>query len=273
MTAFRFSSSSLLRKILISSVRGYLGLTLRTMRWTFTVDPAARRLLTAQDGHTAIVAFWHEALPLTPALWWWAEPQNPTLRLHVLISRNKDGRLIADIVGPWRIWSIAGSSDTRGKNKGGAAAIRRMRARLRHGGIVAITPDGPRGPRRQAQQGAAALAAMVKMPIVPIGATCSGFRLKSWDRMIIPVPFGNGRFVCGAPLFHLNADGRSAEEAGQILSDAITDAMDKAETAMRCRTVTHQAPTEEFRPEPLDLMPSRLWATVATVLAPALPFF
>lgn len=273
MTAFRFSSSSLLRKILISSVRGYLGLTLRTMRWTFTVDPAARRLLTAQDGHTAIVAFWHEALPLTPALWWWAEPQNPTLRLHVLISRNKDGRLIADIVGPWRIWSIAGSSDTRGKNKGGAAAIRRMRARLRHGGIVAITPDGPRGPRRQAQQGAAALAAMVKMPIVPIGATCSGFRLKSWDRMIIPVPFGSGRFVCGAPLFHLNADGRSAEEAGQILSDAITDAMDKAETAMRCRTVTHQAQTEEFCPEPLDLMPSRLWATVATVLAPALPFF
>nr|WP_243444145.1 DUF374 domain-containing protein [Acetobacter persici] len=66
------------------------------------------------------------------------------MRLHVLISRNRDGRLIADIVGKWRIWSIAGSSDTRGKNKGGAAALRGLRSRLRHGGIVAITPDGPR---------------------------------------------------------------------------------------------------------------------------------
>lgn len=273
MRPFRLSSGSLLRKVLISSVRGYLGLTLRTMRWTFTVDPAARKLLTAQDGHTAIVAFWHEALPLTPALWWWAEPQNPTLRLHVLISRNRDGRLIADIVAPWRIWSIAGSSDTRGKNKGGAAAIRRMRARLRHGGIVAITPDGPRGPRRQAQQGAAALAAMVKMPIVPVGATCSGFRLKSWDRMIVPVPFGKGRFVCGAPLFHLHADGRSAAEAGQLLSAAITDAMGQAEAAMRSKVRIAHLPTEEFRPQPLDLMPSRLWATAATFAAPALPFF
>ena len=270
MARLPHSAGSFVRKILVSTIRGYLGLTLRTTRWTFSIDPEARDVLTCQDGRTAVVAFWHEVLPLTPALWWWAEPQNPAMRLHVLISRNRDGRLIADIVGKWRIWSIAGSSDTRGKNKGGAAALRRMRARLRHGGIVAITPDGPRGPRRQAQQGATALAALVRKPIVPVGVTCRGIRLNSWDKMILPLPFGRGHFVCGAPLILPREKEAQAEHsADRLLAEAITKVTLEAERPWVDRPGRQK---EKVWLAPLSLQPSRVWSWVATGLAPALPF-
>ncbi|MFT9025176.1 glycosyltransferase N-terminal domain-containing protein [Acetobacter indonesiensis] len=262
-----------MRNILISCIRAYLGFTLRTTRWTITVEPEAQKLLTVQDGHPAIVAFWHEVLPLTPALWWWAEPQNPDLRLNVLISKNRDGRLIADVVSRWRIWSIAGSSDARGKNKGGAAAVRRMRAKLRAGELVAITPDGPRGPRREAQQGAVALAKMVKMPVVPIGAACSGIRLKSWDRMILPLPFGKGKLVCGAPVSALMSADIPIEEAAAQLSDAITKTMDAAENAFSENSNSVRPAQETAFFKPLALKPSRIWAGTASFLAPVLPFF
>ena len=124
---------SALRAVMVAGLRAYLGFALRTTRWTIALSPKSQDWLTGQEGRVAVVAFWHEMLPLSPALWWWAEPHNPALRLRVLISRNQDGRLIADVVAPWRIWSIAGSSDARGKNKGGANALRQMRRSLRHG--------------------------------------------------------------------------------------------------------------------------------------------
>lgn len=270
MARLALSARSLARKVFVVTIRGYLGFTLRTTRWTFKVDPQARPLLTGQNGQTAVVAFWHEVLSLTPVLWWWAEPQNPALRLHVLISRNRDGRLIADVVGKWRIHSIAGSSDTRGKNKGGAAALRRMRSRLRAGGVVAITPDGPRGPRRQAQQGATALAALVSKPIVPVGASCWGIRLKSWDKMIFPLPFGRGYFVCGAPLVLPRQKDAAADfQPDHILAQAVTRVTTEAE--QHC-----QGPLEGQKEKqwlaPLSTRPSTLWHGVATALAPAFPF-
>lgn len=270
MPRLSFSAGPFFRKFLISTIRGYLGFTLRTTRWTFSIDPEARKFLTCEDGRTAVVAFWHEVLPLTPALWWWAEPQNPSMRLHVLISRNRDGRLIADIVGKWRIWSIAGSSDTRGKNKGGAAALRSLRSRLRHGGIVAITPDGPRGPRREAQQGATALAALVKKPIIPVGATCRGLCLNSWDKMILPLPFGRGHFVCGAPLtLSRDKELQAEHSADRLLAETITQVMAEAEQPW----VDHPGrQKEKIWLAPLSLQPSRVWHWVATGLAPALPF-
>lgn len=119
LRALKTDCKNVARKAGVWSLRQYLGFALKTTRWTFRVNEQAWPLLTSQNGQTAVVAFWHEILPLTPALWWWAEPQNPHIRLRVLISRNRDGRMIADVVAPWRIWSIAGSSDSKGKTKVG----------------------------------------------------------------------------------------------------------------------------------------------------------
>lgn len=234
------------------------------------MDPEARKVLFSEGGGAVVVAFWHESLPLIPALWWWSEAQNPAMRAHVLISRNRDGRLIADLIDPWRIKSIAGSSDKNRKKKGGAAALRRMQVLLRRGGLIALTPDGPRGPRRQAQQGAIALASSVKKPIIPIGATCQGIRLNSWDKMVIPVPFGRGHFVCGAPLFLSRKKGAQAgQNTDHLLTEAITQAMTQAEHPEIDQPGGQK---EKIWLGPLSLQPSRAWGWVATGLAPALPF-
>ena len=72
---------------------------------------------------------------------------------------------------------------------------------LQSGSLVAITPDGPRGPRHVVQPGVARLAALSGVPVVPAAAFCRpARRLGSWDRMILPLPFGRGRIVYGTPI-------------------------------------------------------------------------
>lgn len=261
------SVNGLIRSVAVCSIRTYLGFALRTTRWTFRIDPQSYLYLTSQEGRTAVVAFWHEVLPLTPALWWWAERQNPAVSLRVLVSRNSDGRVIADVVAPWRIWSIAGSSDTRGKSKGGAAAMRRMRASLLHGCLVAITPDGPCGPRRQTRRGAEALARFAGRPVIPMGASCSGIRLKSWDKMVLPLPFGRGVFVSGAPVWPA-AVTDPEQETAVSLQTHLNTLMDQAAREEQPRTGEHSVVLR-----PRATCPSRVWKGLGVLLAPVLPLY
>jgi 3-deoxy-D-manno-octulosonic-acid transferase len=242
------------RTLAIVLLRSYLRLTLGTTRWDFDIHPDARPLLTGQDDKPALVAFWHETLALTPALYWWGRRQNPALRLHVLISRNRDGRLVTDIVAPWGVQVITGSTDRRGKDnkskdKGGAAALRRLLDQVRDGSLVVITPDGPRGPRRQVEQGTVGLARLSGAPIVPVGLWCAHWRLGTWDRMMIPLPFGRGRVVCGPPVI-------VTREPPDREAARVGEAIDRA--------------TRAASPAP-SRVPQRLWAFLATGLAPALP--
>lgn len=184
------SASGLFRSIVVGAIRAYLGFALRTTRWTFKIDPQSYLYLTSQEGRTAVVAFWHEVLPLTPALWWWAERQNPAVHLRVLVSRNSDGRVIADVVAPWRIWSIAGSSNTRGKSKGGAAAMLRMRASLLHGCLVAITPDGPCGPRSRHSRGPKRWRGWWANLLFPWGHPAGPYGLNHGIKCFSPFPLG-----------------------------------------------------------------------------------
>lgn len=185
---------------LVRILRAYLKLALKTTRWQFEVEATARSLLTCQEGEPALVVFWHESLVLSPRLWWWALPQNPNLQLYVLISRNSEGRLITQVVDPWRIWAVQGSSSKKGQDKGGAAAFRELLKHTKAGHLIAITPDGPRGPRHHCHEGLVKLALLSKRKIVPVGAYCSSIRLNTWDKLIIPLPFGKGKMVCEKPI-------------------------------------------------------------------------
>ena len=79
-----------------------------------------------------------------------------------------------------------------------------MRALIRvleDGDQIVITPDGPRGPAREAAAGVAQLAALTQAPIIPCAAQTSARRvLATWDRMVLPLPFGRGVLVCAAPI-------------------------------------------------------------------------
>ncbi|AQS84373.1 MAG: glycosyltransferase N-terminal domain-containing protein [Acetobacter aceti] len=278
----RTVSASLGQRLLETAIRGWLGFALRTTRWRFEATPQARALLLQERGDGRqpglLVAFWHEALALSPALWWWTEPRNPSMRLHVLISRNNDGRLIARIVTPWRIPPIHGSSDKKGKNKGGAAALRQIRQVLAQGHTVAVMPDGPKGPRRVIQPGILALAEKSGIPILPVGVQCTCLRASSWDRMILPLPFGRGRIVCGEPV-HVKPGEREA--AGQTLTLRLTTAQDEAGqpadtypdtlASMPAQSVAEgpaRIPSEPNRAAPAR--PPILWSILTSLLAPGL---
>ncbi len=179
----------------------YLRFALRTTRWD----------LSGELGHyiearPAIFAFWHEALPLMPALWTRAVAHRAAEgvargRMHVMVSRNHDGRLIGGIMRGFGLDLVHGSSAKGNAQKGGAGALRALLGVLAGGDQVVITPDGPRGPARRLQPGVAQLAAMAGVPIVPCGAaTTLGRALPTWDRMVLPLPWGRGALVCGAPI-------------------------------------------------------------------------
>lgn len=114
----------------------------------------------------------------------------------MLVSRHRDGRLIGDIVSRFELDIVHGST-----SRGGATGMMTLARLLERGDLAAITPDGPRGPRRQAAPGVAQLAALAGVPVIPCAAaTTRRCMLRSWDRMLLPLPFGRGAVVVRAPV-------------------------------------------------------------------------
>jgi lysophospholipid acyltransferase (LPLAT)-like uncharacterized protein len=147
--------------------------------------------------------------------------------MHVLVSRHQDGRLIGDMMRSFGLDLVHGSSSKGAAQKGGASGMRALLAVLAAGDQVVITPDGPRGPRRQLARGVAQLAALAGVPVLPCAARSTRRRvLPTWDRMILPLPFGRGVLVCGAPI-HVPRD-RWADSL-PVIAAALTQAADEAE--------------------------------------------
>jgi lysophospholipid acyltransferase (LPLAT)-like uncharacterized protein len=157
----------------------YIALVARTTRWRLV--GAGPALAEIAAGRPLVIAFWHERLPVIPALFRLVVAEQPAaarLVPHVLVSRHRDGRFIGDAVGRFGVRMVYGSS-----TRGGAQALAGLARVLRAGDPVLITPDGPRGPRRQAAPGVAQVAALAGVPVLPVGAATSRHRLlPSWDR-------------------------------------------------------------------------------------------
>ncbi|MCO6419338.1 lysophospholipid acyltransferase family protein, partial [Siccirubricoccus sp. KC 17139] len=174
----------------------YLRFVFATTRWR--VEGAEHLRAVAAPG-PILAAFWHERLPLMPAAWLRAAQVVPALatrRAQVLVSRHRDGRFIADVCRPFRMEMVHGST-----RRGGATGLRMLLRLLAAGEVVVITPDGPRGPRRVAAPGVAQLAALSGLAVLPCAArTSRGLTLRSWDRMVVPLPFARGVIAFGPPV-------------------------------------------------------------------------
>jgi lysophospholipid acyltransferase (LPLAT)-like uncharacterized protein len=199
----------------------YLAFALRTTRWRVDGEENLAALIA---GEPHIVAFWHERLPLMPMPWLMVHrlPRCRTRPMHLLVSHHRDGRFIAAVLRRFEADVVLGSS-----SRGGAAGLRRLLGLLRDGGLVGITPDGPRGPRRQAALGVAQLAALSGAPVLPCAAqTSRRWVLRSWDRMVIPRPFGRGVVVYG-PVIAVAREGW--REVAPVIGAALTAAVDRAD--------------------------------------------
>ena len=206
----------------------YLGFALSTTRWRVV---GQAHFDAYQNGAPVIAAFWHEHLPLMPALWRRAQKATPGLKLSVLVSRHNDGRFIGEVVARFGLSLAYGSSSHGGRDRGGAAAALTLIEELRAGHQVALTPDGPRGPRRKAAAGVAQLAALSGVAVLPCAALARPCRvLPTWDRMVLPLPFARGVLVCGAPI---NVARDDAQNALPLIAQALKDVAEEAERLCR----------------------------------------
>ena len=169
---------------------------------------AARR-----DGQRVIFALWHgELLPLL----WHQRGED----VAIVISDHRDGEIIAQIAESLGYSTVRGSS-----SKGGSRALIGLMREIDAGRDGAITPDGPRGPARVFAPGAVVAAYRTGALIAPIRAHASrSWRLKSWDRFLIPKPFARVRVSFG-PLTGVDAASprEAAEQAPRL--QAILDAV------------------------------------------------
>ena len=82
---------------------------------------------------------------------------------------------------------------------------------LNEGGDVAVTPDGPRGPARQYAPGALVAAQRAAAPVLPVVARVDrAWRLRSWDRFIVPKPFARIVIAYADPAYVTAATPRDA---------------------------------------------------------------
>jgi len=206
----------------------YIRLVRWTGRWQVINGEVLARHWAAR--RPFIGCFWHGRLMMIRYLW------ATELPLAVLISRHRDGRLIARTVERLGIQTIAGSSAKGAADKGGAAALREVVRALKSGISVGITPDGPRGPRMRASPGAVAAARLSGAPLVPVAVAMWPRKVMgSWDRFLLALPFGRGVYVCGEPIeVPADADATQVTALTQRLEDALNQLSQRADALVGC---------------------------------------
>lgn len=157
----------------------------------------------------AVIVLWHEHLPACIRIF-------SGRGIHVLISRSADGDWAARACESFGYRVHRGSS-TRGGAGGMRTLIRGMEA---GGGLAGMALDGPRGPRRVPKSGSLWLARQRASSVVPVWVEAPrSFRLKSWDRSLIPFPFSKVTVRIGKP-FHPQGESQIAEAMRSLESAA-----------------------------------------------------
>jgi len=190
----RLMRSSFIAHLIGWLIAAYMVMIKYSTRWEVIYAERAEPIIKSGDGLIALT--WHSRFLMLNSAW----KKNYALP-HVLISRSRDGEIVAQTTKYLGLKSIRGSSKKLGhkKAKGGAKASRHMIEAIESGGCIVITPDGPRGPRQRLGHGPLRLAKLSGAPLLP--CTFSVSRRKqfdSWDKFILPLPFGRGQIIWGS---------------------------------------------------------------------------
>lgn len=113
-----------------------------------------------------------------------------------IISHSRDGEMQARIFERFGFRIVRGSTGRGGVR----AAVESIRI-LKRGGTMAFTPDGPRGPSGVVQDGIMVMAQKSGAALVPVGVAAKPcFRAPTWDRYLVPIPFGKAIMIFGDPM-------------------------------------------------------------------------
>ena len=156
-----------------------------------------------------IFVAWHGDLVSCPFNYF---KNRPNGIVKTMISQSKDGEIISKVYSLFGIDSIRGSS-----SKGGTKALISTIKEIKSGNDVALTPDGPRGPRHNVADGVIAIAQKSAAKIVVLNSKPTRYwQFRSWDKFILPKPFGKIDFYMSEPL---DVNNLEFEEARDIIKN------------------------------------------------------
>jgi len=191
------------------AIGGYMLFVGVTTRWT-RVNQQAVEPFWREAGGALVGCIWHGRFMQVHKLWAFG-PGVP--RAKMLISQSREGGVVAHASRAVGAEVIRGSAAKRGQQKGGAEALRSMARHIEGGGIICMTPDGPRGPRMCARKGPVQLAKLANAQLIGVTWASSNRIVftKSWDRFVLPLPFGRGALIWTDPIAPPAPDASDAE--------------------------------------------------------------
>jgi lysophospholipid acyltransferase (LPLAT)-like uncharacterized protein len=150
-------------------------------------------------GESALIGcIWHGRFTLVHKMWAFG-PGIPKAKM--LISQSREGGIVAHASRTVGAEVIRGSAAKGAKQKGGVEALRAMARHMEGGGVICMTPDGPRGPRMRVKKGPIQLAKIAGVPLIALTwSTNMRLVFDSWDRFILPLPFGRGALIWSDPI-------------------------------------------------------------------------
>uniref|UniRef100_UPI004047C686 lysophospholipid acyltransferase family protein n=1 Tax=Aliarcobacter sp. TaxID=2321116 RepID=UPI004047C686 len=144
------------------------------------------------DDEAFIFIAWHGDLLSQPMNYYHVRPNKI---VKTMISKSKDGEIIAKVYSLLGIDSIRGSS-SKGATKALISTIREIKSGI----DVALTPDGPRGPRFTVADGVIAIAQKSGARIIVLNSKPSKYwQFDSWDKFVLPKLFGKIDFYMSEP--------------------------------------------------------------------------
>lgn len=158
-----------------------------------------------------IFACWHGELLMLPFLY---SHYRKIPHAKVLISPHFDGNLISKTIKYFGLDTLAGSSD-----KSAARVLIQAIRTLKDSYDIGITPDGPRGPRHEVADGIIIMAQKAKAKIVLVEIKPTRYwQLNSWDKFIIPKPFGIINYYSTKPI---DIGNMNLEDARELIKNGL----------------------------------------------------
>jgi len=127
---------------------------------------------------------------------------NDEPRMAAMVSRSRDGDILAPCLRIRRVLPVRGSGRKQGVDKGGGTALAALCEHVRHRVPALLAVDGPRGPRNHVHRGIVDLARRTGAVILPVVVVPSRRWIftRAWDRLQLPHPFSTVLMAFGAPL-------------------------------------------------------------------------
>lgn len=229
----RFMRSNAVQISLGWLVAAYMTLVKYTTRWDIERADHVQDIIDGGKGFIALT--WHSRFMMLTAAWK-KEHQLP----HVLISRSRDGAIVAHTSHFLGLKTIRGSAKKAAKGnlaakaKGGAKASMDIVTALEGNACIVVTPDGPRGPRQRLGDGPIRLARLTGAPLVPCTfALRNRKQFDSWDKFVLPLPFGKGKIIWGTPVVvPADADDRKIEHIRERIESEMNIFLADADRSM-----------------------------------------